>query len=139
MDVEMPEMDGLDAARAISGCGGGGRPRVVALNASALPGDRERCLAAGMDDYVTKPIRPAELQRALAATAARNRRSSDVRAAEVSGDPTVLDDHAFDELREFLGAEAGEVIEGMLDSFRSRSPEMILAMRTAVDREGAAG
>ena len=137
MDVEMPEMDGLDAARVISGRGGAGRPWIVAMTASALPGDRERCLAAGMDDYVTKPIRPAELQRALAAAAARNRRSSDVRATNASGDPTVLDDHAFDELREFLGAEAGEVIEGMLDSFRSRSPEMILAMRTAVDREDA--
>jgi signal transduction histidine kinase/DNA-binding response OmpR family regulator len=64
MDVQMPEMDGLEATRRIRKHGGGG-PRIVAMTANAMQGDREACLAAGMDDYVTKPIRVAELVRAL--------------------------------------------------------------------------
>jgi CheY-like chemotaxis protein len=66
MDVQMPEMDGLEASKAI--CArwrAGERPRIVAMTASAMQGDREMCLAAGMDDYVSKPIRVDELVQAL--------------------------------------------------------------------------
>jgi CheY-like chemotaxis protein len=67
MDVQMPEMDGLTASRQIvSRWGRDERPWIVAMTANAMAGDRELCLAAGMDDYVTKPIRPAELAAALA-------------------------------------------------------------------------
>jgi PAS domain S-box-containing protein len=66
MDVQMPEMDGLEAAREIRRSIDPSRqPRVIALTANALDGDRERCLDAGMNDYVTKPIRRGELERAL--------------------------------------------------------------------------
>jgi signal transduction histidine kinase/DNA-binding response OmpR family regulator len=66
MDVQMPEMDGLAAAREINRrWGNGGRPRIVAMTANAMQGDREACLAAGMDDYVTKPIRVEALIEAL--------------------------------------------------------------------------
>ena len=69
MDCEMPEMDGYEATRRIRD------PRTAALNpqtpivavtASAMPGDRERCLRAGMDDYLAKPIEPDELAQVLA-------------------------------------------------------------------------
>jgi CheY-like chemotaxis protein len=66
MDVQMPEMDGLEAARRI--CARyppGARPRIVAMTANAMQGDREMCLAAGMDDYLTKPIRVERLVEAL--------------------------------------------------------------------------
>jgi CheY-like chemotaxis protein len=67
MDVHMPEMDGLEAARRISAeWGRDRRPRIVAMTADAAQGDRERCLAAGMDDYISKPVRLAELAAALA-------------------------------------------------------------------------
>jgi signal transduction histidine kinase/DNA-binding response OmpR family regulator len=69
MDVQMPVMSGMDAARAIrtAETSAPGRPRVpiVALTARAMKGDREECLAAGMDDYVTKPVRLADLAAAL--------------------------------------------------------------------------
>ncbi|MBT9458903.1 MAG: response regulator [Burkholderiaceae bacterium] len=71
MDVQMPEMDGLQAAQEICHrwpCGG--RPRIVAMTANAMQGDREACLAAGMDDYVTKPIRVDALVAALVRTQA---------------------------------------------------------------------
>jgi two-component system, sensor histidine kinase and response regulator len=67
MDIQMPEMDGFEATRRIRAHerDGGGHVPIVAITAHAMPGDRERCLAAGMDDYLTKPIRLADLDRLL--------------------------------------------------------------------------
>jgi len=73
MDVQMPEMDGLEATRRIvARWAAGQRPRIVAMTANAMQGDREECLAAGMDDYVTKPIRPDRLAQALEQARARS-------------------------------------------------------------------
>lgn len=66
MDVQMPEMDGLTATRCINReyCPGS-RPRIIAMTANAMQGDREECLKAGMDDYISKPIRVENLVEAL--------------------------------------------------------------------------
>jgi CheY-like chemotaxis protein len=75
MDVQMPEMDGLEATRRITAkWSSSDRPRIVAMTANAMQGDREMCLEAGMDDYVTKPIRVDALVAALNNVAARNAR-----------------------------------------------------------------
>jgi CheY-like chemotaxis protein len=68
MDVQMPEMDGLAATRRLRAeqRPDRRRPWVVALTANAMQGDREICLEAGMDDYISKPIKPPELAAALA-------------------------------------------------------------------------
>jgi signal transduction histidine kinase/DNA-binding response OmpR family regulator len=71
MDVQMPEMDGLEATRMLVERLGDRRPRIVAMTANAMQGDREACLAAGMDDYLTKPIRVEALVAALEQTPAR--------------------------------------------------------------------
>jgi CheY-like chemotaxis protein/anti-sigma regulatory factor (Ser/Thr protein kinase) len=72
MDVQMPEMDGLEASRRISAAWPASeRPRIVAMTANAMQGDREECIAAGMDDYVTKPIRVDQLIESLSRVPAR--------------------------------------------------------------------
>jgi CheY-like chemotaxis protein len=66
MDVQMPELDGLDAARQICARWPHDlRPRIIAMTANAMAEDREACFAAGMDDYVAKPIRPEALAEVL--------------------------------------------------------------------------
>jgi len=67
VDVQMPDMDGFEATTAIrekEKVTGSHLP-IIAMTAHAMKGDRERCLAAGMDDYVSKPIHPTELFRAI--------------------------------------------------------------------------
>jgi two-component system sensor histidine kinase/response regulator len=65
MDLQMPELDGFQATAAIRALGDRGRLPIVALTANALEGDRARCLAAGLDDYLTKPLLAPELERTL--------------------------------------------------------------------------
>ena len=75
MDVQMPELDGLDATRRIRALGPAHDGlRIVAMTANAMQGDQEMCMEAGMDDYLTKPIRVERLVEALQAVTSREAR-----------------------------------------------------------------
>jgi len=77
MDVQMPEMDGLEASRRLTrDTPRNERPRIVAMTANAMQGDREMCLAAGMDDYIAKPIKVDRLLEALMNVPQRDRKST---------------------------------------------------------------
>ena len=65
MDVRMPEMDGLEATRVIRQRWPDNGPKVIAITAYALEGDREKCIEAGMDDYIPKPMKLEDLKAAL--------------------------------------------------------------------------
>ncbi len=68
MDIQLPEMDGLETTRQLISKWGENRPRIVALTANAMREDKEKCFEAGMDDYLTKPVKPVELEDAIVST-----------------------------------------------------------------------
>ncbi len=88
MDVQMPEMDGLDATRAIRTLKLRRQPRIVAMTANAMQGDREMCLQAGMDDYLSKPIRVQELAASLEASAPNHKLAAKKAASRRSAKST---------------------------------------------------
>jgi signal transduction histidine kinase/CheY-like chemotaxis protein len=134
MDVQMPVMNGLEASRAI--CARWPperRPRIIAMTAEAMPGDRESCLGAGMDDYLVKPVRLEELARALGEhRAAPGRRPSGYEAPNAI--ETAIDHAVLDQIREDLGS--GTVRE-VIEEFLKSSPSLIATLREAAARGDA--
>jgi PAS domain S-box-containing protein len=128
MDVQMPELDGLDATRRIcERWPDETRPHIIAMTANALPEDREACFAAGMSDYVAKPIRAEELVAAL----------KRARPLSTNGDgssDTVehidLDDDALKNLRE-LGGD--DFLAEVIDAFLADAPGLLATLRQSLD------
>jgi PAS domain S-box-containing protein len=125
MDVEMPEMDGLEASRRIREMKPQTRPWIVAVTANALHGERERCLQAGMDDYITKPLHLDELVAALrgASPPTIGRRSDEA-----------VDREVLRGLSSSLGVGRDASVRELIDTFRSQATEMPSTLRIAVDR-----
>jgi CheY-like chemotaxis protein/HPt (histidine-containing phosphotransfer) domain-containing protein len=129
MDVQMPELDGLDASRRIlKRWSAEERPRIIAMTANAMPEDREACFAAGMDDYVAKPIRPEELVAALN----RVRVAGDSDGAGGAG--VSLEAGAVKDLRELGGAE---FLVEVIDTFLDDAPALISTLRASNERGDA--
>ena len=99
MDIQMPEMNGLEATAAIreSEVGTGMHVPIIAMTANAMKGDREQCLAAGMDDYIAKPIHPTQLYPLLEKYAKLSRAKSEALPVDVACDAPVFDAAAFTE------------------------------------------
>ena len=139
MDVQMPEMDGFEASRELTRrWAADRRPRIVAMTANALQGDRELCLAAGMDDYVSKPIRVEELVAALERTTAREPEApgrsaprAPVEASPPAAAPeaVALDRTAFERLRATVGAG---FLDELVTTFVEDSQQLVTAMRHAL-------
>jgi signal transduction histidine kinase/CheY-like chemotaxis protein/putative methionine-R-sulfoxide reductase with GAF domain len=128
MDVQMPEMDGVEATRRIraenaSPEGTPGSIHIVAMTANAMQGDREACLEAGMNDYLAKPIRPEELSAALEATPRRSAGAntrSDVSMASAVHDAVSTTSITTDEAAHSAEPEIDQVA---LDRLRAIAPD----------------
>jgi len=133
MDVQMPEMDGFAATAAIrkSEKQSGTRVPIFAMTAHAMTGDREQCLAAGMDGYMTKPVRFSEIQRTLEAVAADRRTT----AAPPPAIPSLWDKAAA--LDRLDGDE--ELLQDICRIFLEESPKQMGQLQQAVAQEDAEG
>jgi PAS domain S-box-containing protein len=140
MDCRMPRLDGFDATREVRAHEDVGRHvPIIAMTASALEGERERCLAAGMDDYLTKPVDPLELERAVRRWAVPVSATAAPSAAPPP--PRPMDDDVLDSARvEMLD---GVVKDGLslfhraATSFMGRVGDQLVAIRDAVTRDHA--
>jgi CheY-like chemotaxis protein/HPt (histidine-containing phosphotransfer) domain-containing protein len=134
MDVRMPELDGPAATRLIHAELGDRSPWIIAVTADALPGTRDACMAAGMDDHLTKPLVAADLARALARAGDRPERDGTADATTVAsrsdGSP-VLDPAALDDLRELVGGDPS-TLSGLVADFLAETPTLVHELRDAV-------
>jgi len=140
MDCQMPEMDGYDATRAIRGSEADESRHlpIVAMTAHSMPGDRERCLAAGMDDYLAKPLDSGAFDAALArwgltqepVGAAAHAYPAPVRSNE---EKAAVDTEALLRLRSELGGS--DVLPQLIDIFTSHTPGRLDDLRAAVESE----
>ncbi len=129
MDVQMPEMDGLAATRALRQREPQGGPRVIAMTASAMREDREACLAAGMDGFLTKPIRVEALVAALEGCAPAGA------PVLATGAPApALDPRRIAGLRSLRRRDGSDMAQHVVQLFLDTAPALLARLREAATR-----
>ena len=121
MDMQMPEMDGLEATRGIRH-EWGAQPYIIAMTANVMRGDRERCLEAGMNDYLSKPLQLEALIDALQRC-----------QSAIHSTPTILDPRALANLRELVGDEAS--LRALIEVFLNDAPRLFTNLRAALAQD----
>jgi two-component system, sensor histidine kinase and response regulator len=149
MDCQMPIMDGFEAARVIRRAEPADRRvPIVAMTANAMRGDREACLAAGMDAYLSKPVRPAELEEALRFWLALPSTEAPKSTAAIAlprfaairakcGADT-LDEALVADLFETAGAGSAAIVNDLIEAFVTGAEARIIAMRAAIAQDDRA-
>jgi signal transduction histidine kinase/CheY-like chemotaxis protein/HPt (histidine-containing phosphotransfer) domain-containing protein len=139
LDVQMPEMDGLQTARRIRRRWDPG-PGLLAMTANALRGDREACLAAGMDDYLSKPVSLPDLAAALDRFRSETRRADPASAPDASSfatpspdDVPVLATARLEQLRLMEDDQDPTFVSDLVRTFLEEAPERIISMGLAVE------
>jgi signal transduction histidine kinase/DNA-binding response OmpR family regulator len=139
MDVNMPQMDGFTATGIIREMEGAERHTpIIAMTASAMAGDHERCLEAGMDDYVSKPVRAENLVEKVGEWAAWANEAAQVEPeTPVAEEETMeiatqtLDMTSLNEMRSYAEEDGDELVADLVQTFFSSADERLIAMRAA--------
>jgi CheY-like chemotaxis protein len=152
MDVQMPEMDGLEATRRIrqlspTELAAAAQPRIIAMTANALREDRDVCLAAGMDDYISKPVQVEELVGALNKCQPRQPRAlgrppaggepAALEPVAQAGAPEVLDPRALELMRATLGRQADRLLPELIQEFYQDADRLLGQARQALEQGDA--
>jgi signal transduction histidine kinase/DNA-binding response OmpR family regulator/HPt (histidine-containing phosphotransfer) domain-containing protein/PAS domain-containing protein len=147
MDVQMPKMDGLEASRLIrQEASLESPPRIVAMTANAMRGDREACLQAGMDDYISKPIQIQDLLRVLSQqpgklTLAEGLDSSVPALTSLlplqTEAETVLDSKVLQAFREMVGENSAAILTEMIDCYLEEAPKLLEEIHLAIAQSDA--
>lgn len=143
MDVQMPQMDGLTATQAIrQKWTEAQRPYIVAMTANAMQGDRQICLDAGMDDYVSKPIRMDELKQALSkclpissrlySSVSFNSSLSTPVSVPLTSNTPVIDYNALQTILEMVPNDSTQLLAELITSYLEDAPKLLQEMQTAV-------
>jgi CheY-like chemotaxis protein len=152
LDVRMPEMDGLAVARYIcQKWPQDQRPYMIAVTGNAMQGDREQCLSAGMDDYVTKPVREEELVSAIARRRSLSGQTQPPAAPALATTTALPPPHtsatpsartatyaeALAKVRETLGENGEQLLAELIDCYLVDTPELLATMHTAIAQHDA--
>jgi signal transduction histidine kinase/HPt (histidine-containing phosphotransfer) domain-containing protein/BarA-like signal transduction histidine kinase len=137
LDVQMPEMDGLETARQIcQKWSADKRPRIIAMTGNALVGDREKCLQAGMDDYISKPVRIEELQSAIERWGPMKVRKPDTsfvpRPKPVQAE-SLLDQSAIAGLRTMPPSTRGSLLQEVVGLFLEHAPQRMAQISQSIN------
>jgi CheY-like chemotaxis protein/nitrogen-specific signal transduction histidine kinase/HPt (histidine-containing phosphotransfer) domain-containing protein len=136
LDVQMPEMDGFEVTRRVcERWTRDKRPCVIAMTGNALVGDREKCLNAGMDDYITKPVRIAELQSAIERWGpTRFRKSETSFLSRVPRTPAedLVDESLLSELRDMTPADGVSIVRELVNLFLEGAPQTLSQMSQSI-------
>ncbi|NET88116.1 MAG: response regulator [Kamptonema sp. SIO1D9] len=142
MDIQMPEMDGIAAAKEICQRWEN-HPRIIAMTANAMKGDKEECLAAGMEDYISKPIQIQELVTALKKSQPQVK-NNPIKVAKISPitmKKPAIDINVLQATLDAIGDNTPEWLEILIDSYLEETTKYLERIRTAIsagDREATA-
>jgi CheY-like chemotaxis protein len=148
MDVQMPEMDGMEATRQIRQLWAADQqPRIVAMTANAMQGDRELCLQAGMNDYISKPVQVAELRGALerSGKALHDLRPEVMMSSQshasvpASSAGPSLDLKVFEALRAGQLPDEPDLVSELIKLYLDETPAQLQQIREAVQASNASG
>jgi len=137
MDCQMPGMDGFTATRRVreGEPGGSGRIPIIAMTANALEGDRELCLAAGMDDFLSKPFTRQGLQAMLGKWrpgGVPSGRPAPAEPAAAIGEDPFWDEGRFNQMKDLFGTEPGIFYEEILGPFEVQAHQQIQELRSSL-------